>query len=165
METSLSNNGSLGKMEIKWRGPLGESGRLQTQQIMAGSSVVQRQQVDVQIVSIPEKIFLCQPFSVTVILHSNLSEGEPVQACLELSSAGQRSTASMVEPSVVLEGPQSIILDPLHHGKEKEVMATLLALRCGVQLIDGLTIVDQTSRTVYGRANTTSIFVEQPAMK
>lgn len=69
------------------------------------------------------------------------------------------------ETAVVLEGPQSILLDPLHHGKEQEIMITLLALRCGVQLIDGLTVVDQANRTVYGKANTTSIFVEQPAVK
>ena len=52
---SASTQGPLGKLEIRWRGSMGESGRLQTQQIQASNPPAAEVQVrDTRNYSIPE---------------------------------------------------------------------------------------------------------------
>lgn len=48
----ISLSGALGKLEIRWRGNLGQLGRLQTQQIMANAA--NSKDVELLVVSLPE---------------------------------------------------------------------------------------------------------------
>ena len=48
-EGSASVQGPLGKLEIRWRGSMGESGRLQTQQIQGSSPPASEIQVRLQV--------------------------------------------------------------------------------------------------------------------
>ena len=59
----------LGKLEIRWRGPMGEAGRLQTQQIMA----TPRPQRDVEITiapSLPTTATLARPLSLQCVVRN-----------------------------------------------------------------------------------------------
>lgn len=48
----ISLSGALGKLEIRWRGNLGQLGRLQTQQIMANAA--NSKDVELLVISLPE---------------------------------------------------------------------------------------------------------------
>ncbi|DBA85996.1 TPA: hypothetical protein ACH3X1_005531 [Trebouxia sp. C0004] len=60
----------LGKLEIKWRGSLGEVGRLQTQQILGPPAPTK--EVEIKITSISEQIHLERPFQTVVKLQSHV---------------------------------------------------------------------------------------------
>ncbi len=49
---SAPGEGALGKLEIRWRGQLGDSGRLQTQQILAAPALAR--DASLAAVAVPE---------------------------------------------------------------------------------------------------------------
>ncbi|PKA60150.1 hypothetical protein AXF42_Ash009834 [Apostasia shenzhenica] len=142
----------LGKLQITWRTNLGESGRLQTQQIL-GTPLVQKD-IDLQVVEVPATIILERPFSVRLKL---TNQSERIIGPFEVTISQGSSSLPKV---VMVNGIQKLELAPLEALNSTEFSLNMIATRLGVQKISGITIYDTREKRAYDPLPDVEIFVD-----
>ncbi|KAH7664389.1 Trafficking protein particle complex subunit 13 protein [Dioscorea alata] len=135
--TRIDGSNILGKLQITWRTNLGESGRLQTQQILG--TPVAHKDIDLRIVEVPAVVILERPFLLHLVL------------------------TSQTDKTV---GPFEVFISERDSGEEKFVMVNgiqklnMIATRLGVQRISGITIFDTKEKKAYDPLPDLEIFVD-----
>ena len=125
----------LGKLEIRWRGQMGEPGRLQTQQIL-GPPLAARI-AELQLLGPPPEIIRERPFPLTLTVQNRTArETGPLTVTL---------SGSLEASPVVMSGPCSVSVPPLPAGGARSISVLLIATRAGVQPLGDLTLTDPAS--------------------
>jgi hypothetical protein len=113
---AVDASGALGRLDMRWRGPLGDGGRLQTQSIAAAPPP--RRDVSITLTSAPASAALEAPFELRARVRN---DGAARTATLRLSAV----PASAAQPGVLPAGPVAWALGELAPGEHADV-----ALRC-----------------------------------
>ncbi|GAB4831212.1 hypothetical protein Ancab_005222 [Ancistrocladus abbreviatus] len=131
----------LGKLQITWRTNLGEPGRLQTQQILG--SPVPRKEIELLVVKIPSVIVVQSPFVVKLNLQN---QTDRTLGPFELWLSG---TDSQEEKAVMINGLQTVALQPVEALSSIDFNLNLIATKLGVQKISGITVFDSREKKTY----------------
>ncbi|BDA44945.1 Trafficking protein particle complex subunit 13 [Coccomyxa sp. Obi] len=126
-------SGSLGKLEIRWRGNLGQLGRLQTQQIMANAA--NAKDVELLVMSLPQVVHLESPFMATLLVKSNV---DSVVEALALRISEQPGTNGLA-----VEDMSAAFVSRLDGYGSSTVSITLLPLQEGLQKVQAIELVSQ----------------------
>lgn len=129
----VSLSGALGKLEIRWRGNLGQLGRLQTQQIMANAA--NSKDVELLVISVPEVVQLEVPFLATLLIKSNM---DSVVEALALRISEQPLAAGLA-----VQDMSAAFVSRLDGYGSSTVSITLLPLQEGLQKIHAIELVSQ----------------------
>eukprot|EP00898_Chlorokybus_atmophyticus_P000318 jgi/Chlat1/1287/Chrsp118S00073 len=129
-EGSDSSN-TLGKLEITWRSTLGETGRLQTQQIL-GTPIMWKE-VQLVLVSLQDSATLEHPFKLTCQINNNSDHRV---------------------------GPLRIIED-LMPSQQRQFQLMLVPLVPGVQRITGLCVTDARDGKPYDTLTAIEVYVQR----
>ena len=113
---AVDASGALGRLDMRWRGPLGDGGRLQTQSIAAAPPP--RRDVSITLTSAPASAALEAPFELRARVRN---DGAARTATLRLSAV----PASTAQPGILPAGPVAWALGELAPGEHADV-----ALRC-----------------------------------
>lgn len=178
---------ALGKLEIKWRGSLGEVGRLQTQQILGPPAP--SKEVEIKVISISEQIHLERPFQTVVKLQSHVdrqlgpltltmaSESSTTQQAGALQDRGMlRPSASpslrvtadggdvllpgdAASSSIVACGVTTRTVETLPPRGTAQFTLSFLPLALGVQQLSGLLLQGVDDSRVYDRLQPVDILV------
>ncbi|KAK9811919.1 hypothetical protein WJX72_012399 [[Myrmecia] bisecta] len=151
---------ALGKLEIKWRGPMGEVGRLQTQQIMGAPTA--RKEVELKLLSLPARIMLEQPFEAVLTVQSNV-ERRVGPLLLHLApplGADAQNAQKASDGNLLVQGVRSVVVDELAPFGEQQVRMVLLPVASGVQRITGVTLVDEREGKPYDSLLPTDLLVQ-----
>ena len=155
--------GSLGKLEIRWRGRFGDGGRLQTQTIQAPAAAIPAlappaSALSVRLVVPRPQVELHVPFEVTVrVVNGTAARTPPLLLKATHSGSGPHASGSATPlaappPSgpafgggVVLEcgGPVTVAIGELGPGKVKEQVFTCLPLAVGVCRLPGVQLLEE----------------------
>lgn len=180
---------ALGKLEIKWRGSLGEVGRLQTQQILGPPAPTK--EVEIKITSMSEQIHLERPFQTVVKLQSHVdrqlgpltlttasgAESNTIQQAGALQDRGMlqpsaspslRVTADggdvllsgdAASSSIVACGVTAHTIETLPPRGTTHLTLSFLPLALGVQQLRGLLLQGVDDSRVYDRLQPVDILV------
>ena len=130
---AAEGSNTLGKLEIRWGGTMGESGRLQTQQILGAAGGSGRRDVELRVEEVPLTVTLEEPFPLRCV----------VRNCTERRRGPLRvAVAPDVAHGVAVEGPRDVALSELAPGAETTVTLRCVALRAGVQRLPALAAHD-----------------------
>ncbi|XP_065878980.1 uncharacterized protein [Euphorbia lathyris] len=156
-ELRLSSHGTaqsnvLGKLQITWRTNLGESGRLQTQQILGNS--VAHKEIELSIVAIPSVINLDKPFLVHLNMRNHTEKAlGPFEVWLSQSDLQD-------DEAVMINGLQTMELSQLEAFGTTEFHLNLIATKLGVQRITGITVFDKTEKKTFDPLPDLEVFVD-----
>ncbi|KAL3157424.1 hypothetical protein ABBQ32_011895 [Trebouxia sp. C0010 RCD-2024] len=178
---------ALGKLEIKWRGSLGEVGRLQTQQILGPP--MPAKEVELKIVFVSDKVQLERPFQAVVKLQSNvdrqlgpltlaMAPGVPQSTKAQPPTAQDRgmlqpsamprltadtgnlaSANDSASKSIVACGVTSHTIDTLAPRGSTQITMSLMPLSQGVQQLSGLVLQGSHDGRVYDRLQPFEVLV------
>mmetsp|Transcript_130 Transcript_130/g.468 ORF Transcript_130/g.468 Transcript_130/m.468 type:complete len:451 (+) Transcript_130:290-1642(+) len=156
---------SLGKLEIRWHGAMGEVGRLQTQQIMGAPT--SRRELELKVASLPKEIRIHEPFEVTLTVQSHVERRVgPLRLDCIVQTPGEATGHSTRNPALLAEeqniavaGPGSILVGELPPFGNASLSLTMVALVTGVQNITGLSLVDEREGKPYDVVPATQVFV------
>ncbi|CAL8469310.1 g8851 [Coccomyxa elongata] len=129
----ISLSGALGKLEIRWRGNLGQLGRLQTQQIMANAA--NSKDVELLVTSLPEVVYLELPFLATLLMKSNV---DSVVEALALRISEQPGANGLA-----VEDMSAAFVSRLDGYGSRTVSITLLPLQEGLQKLQAVELISQ----------------------
>ncbi|XP_039139075.1 trafficking protein particle complex subunit 13 [Dioscorea cayenensis subsp. rotundata] len=150
--TRIDGSNILGKLQITWRTNLGESGRLQTQQILG--TPVAHKDIDLRIVEVPAVVILERPFLLHLVLTSQTDKTVgPFEVFISERDSGE-------EKFVMVNGIQKLVLPPLESFGSTNFDMNMIATRLGVQRITGITIFDTKEKKAYDPLPDLEIFVD-----
>ncbi|KAH7664394.1 Trafficking protein particle complex subunit 13 protein [Dioscorea alata] len=150
--TRIDGSNILGKLQITWRTNLGESGRLQTQQILG--TPVAHKDIDLRIVEVPAVVILERPFLLHLVLTSQTDKTVgPFEVFISERDSGE-------EKFVMVNGIQKLVLPPLESFGTTNFDMNMIATRLGVQRISGITIFDTKEKKAYDPLPDLEIFVD-----
>lgn len=152
---------ALGKIELKWRGPMGEVGRLQTQQIMGVPDA--RKEVALQVLDIPEQLQLGVPFTLRLCVRSNVDRRVGPLFVGASPAVGLEGRAGPHAPAVIMHGPDNLAVGELDAYEEVTVNLLLVALRHGVQRVAGIQLFDSREVKVYDSLQGVEMYVNLTA--
>ncbi|KAK9785606.1 hypothetical protein WJX73_006078 [Symbiochloris irregularis] len=145
------NSTALGRLEIKWRGMLGDMGRLQTQQITA--PVLLAKDVELVMTAVEKEVQAEVPFNITLAVRrsndasSTVNSGQYTVVCGPSSAPGETLAEGAAreqrdgQGNVVVLSQTPDVVD-LSEAAEASVQVTLLPLRTGVQHLPLLRLQD-----------------------
>ncbi|KAL8130438.1 hypothetical protein V2J09_019593 [Rumex salicifolius] len=142
----------LGKLQITWRTNLGESGRLQTQQIL-GTPIV-RKDIELHAKEIPSHIILHRPFQVHLDVNN---QTERAIGPFEVWMSGPDNEE---EKAVMVNGLQTMMLPLIEAASSTDFHLSLIATQLGVQKITGITLFDTREKRTYESILDLEIFVD-----
>lgn len=176
---------ALGKLEIKWRGSLGEVGRLQTQQILGPPTPTK--EVELEIVSMSNKIHVKRPFQTVVKLHSNVDRQlGPLTLTMASESEGKRGEQALQDRGMLRPNASLRVtaddddLSTSHGTTNSSIVAcgvtahtvetlpprgsicftlSFLPLLPGVQQLNGILLQGSDDGRVYDRLQAVDVFV------
>lgn len=147
----MNPNEPLGKMDIRWRGPYGDPGHLQTQAIIVPAMNNSPQKIDV------------------TRLPKHLKVGQIFEAVFEVKNY----TADLVGPflfqflgtddescSIKMDGQQSKLIHQIDAHTSIEIGANFISLDCGRQTIRDIVLVNERDGTVVDRLPPVEVFIE-----
>ncbi|EFJ37353.1 hypothetical protein SELMODRAFT_76214 [Selaginella moellendorffii] len=134
-DVKLEGANALGKLEILWRTTLGETGRLQTQQI--NGSPTPKKPLDVKMTNLPQRILIERPFLVRMEV-TNRSEQFTGPLRVVMSETDDNGTPR----TVLMNGLLSLMVPPLAPLASTELEVNLVAVAAGVQRVAGICLVD-----------------------
>jgi len=150
---------SLGRLEIRWHGNMGEAGRLQTQQIMGAAS--SRKELELKVTGLPPEIWIHRTFEAELTVQSHV-DGRlgPLRLVCGGRPAGGRGGAQAAQPgAVVATGPDSVVLPELAPFGSASVKLRMVAVEAGVQAISGVSVLDEREGKPYSEVTPTQVFV------
>ena len=146
----------LGKLEIRWKGRMGEAGRLQTQQIMGPPRP--RRDVEITVApSLPTTATLARPLSLRCVIRNCAATAT---APLELvardgwedpgADAGAGTTGKNAAPplGMAVDGPRAVSLGVLEPGGEATAEVTVVPLAPGTRRLPMVEVRDAGGRLV-----------------
>eukprot|EP00899_Mesostigma_viride_P004863 jgi/Mesvir1/14378/Mv09776-RA.1 len=135
---AAGSTSTLGKIDIAWRSTLGETGRLQTQQILGAPAPSVHHDVQLSLVSLPRAIALEKPFRAKFCVRNCTDRlVGPLQVQLSPGDMAGGFTG------VVVKGKHTLVLGELKPQSEQTFEMCFIALSAGVQRIVGLAVHDQ----------------------
>lgn len=143
---------ALGRLEIRWRGPMGDPARLQTQLITMPPAPPR--DLLLSLASLPPRLAVEQPFTAEVLISN---PGARALGPLKLSYS--EGGAAGGGGGVVMEGPQSIVVEEVPARGSVSVGVRLLALAPGTQLLSGLMLTDERDGRVFDSLKPAEVFV------
>lgn len=143
---------ALGKLEILWRTTLGETGRLQTQQILGNPML--RKEVELKVVDLPASVVLETPFLVGFQL---LNCTDRRVGPLRVSTS--RDEALGAPRAIVVSGLWALTVPPLAPQASTTFTLCLVALAAGVQKLTGVAVHDADGKP-YDTLTPIEMFVE-----
>lgn len=129
---TLKSN-ALGKLDIVWRFPFGETGRLQTSQLTR--RVPQPELIQVQTTNISGPVCVEQPFTIDVRVVNRTDNTMKVQLSAVKAKMG----------AVLLRGQASRTLGELRSGEKTELRLEFLPLVPGLCVVGGIRVSDYVS--------------------
>lgn len=177
-----NTSNALGKLEIKWRGSLGEVGRLQTQQIVGPPTPAK--EVEMKLVSLSRHVHLERPFQVLLRLQSNVDrqlgplslmmsgpdtsikqatanqdQGMVRSLAESTVAADLLTTAATKASSIVACGVTKHTIDVLPPRGSTDLTLSFLPLAKGVQQLSGLHLQGTDDDRLYDRLQLIEILV------
>jgi hypothetical protein len=138
---------ALGKLEIVWRSNYGETGRLQTSQLIRKPPILD--EIELSVTSIPPLIELEVPFKLGCRIRNRTT------ATLKITITAVKSKMG----SVLLSGPSTKYLGELASDAFVEFSLEFFPLSPGLQKVGGLKVVDKISGYTKEIDHLTDIFV------
>ena len=134
---AVDAGGALGRLDMRWRGPLGDGGRLQTQSISAAPPP--RRDVSITLTHAPASAGLEEPFTLRARVRN---DGAGRTATLRLSATPSASASPASAPGVLPAGPVAWALGELAPGQAADVALRCVAAARGVQRAPALTLAE-----------------------
>jgi hypothetical protein len=181
---ALSNQdgSALGKLDIQWKGALDDPARLQTQ-VISGNSALPYRELRLEIVALPERIVVAEPFKIEICVVSGVdrrlgplkvSYHEASALKLSLSApvgagsgggGGSISNAVMemgdgFDEGIVLDGLQSECINEISPQGRATVTLSMLPRLSGRQYIQGLILTDERDGRVFDTLAPIEVYVE-----
>ena len=150
---ALKSVGALGRMEVSWRGAMGERGHLQ-------SNTVQRKlpaprAVEVSVVSAPAAVALETPFGVRLSVANTTSKELTLQ--MRWDASPERTDG------FVVDGVGCRDLGAFKPHATREIEVSLIALAPGIRKLGGLQLYDPASQQAHDAGQLADVHVEEPA--
>lgn len=128
----------MGHMTISWRSALGEVGHLDNV-VTAEEPVIQRNDVEICIYSIPERIEVHQPFVAKCAARNNMEKAVRLYLQVRRDLVGE----------IVPVGISGVSLGEVKPGSIAKCTITLIALSRGQHNVSGVRVVDVDSSEIY----------------
>ena len=149
---ALKSVGALGRMEVSWRGAMGERGHLQ-------SNTVQRKlpaprAVEVSVVSAPAAVALETPFGVRLSVANTTSKELTLQ--MRWDASPERTDG------FVVDGVGCRDLGAFKPHATREIEVSLIALAPGIRKLGGLQLYDPASQQAHDAGQLADVYVEEP---
>ncbi|KXS21234.1 DUF974-domain-containing protein [Gonapodya prolifera JEL478] len=143
---------TLGKLDIQWRGPMGEVGRLQTSQLSRKVPPLETLDVLPGAISPGDVVPLERPFRITVRIRNN----DPADAVrVVLQASGRKAMGS-----VLLRGPSTYhVGDVPPRGGVREVQLEYVPVVAGLHRVGGFRVVDLISGAAREVEGVAEVFV------
>ena len=127
---------SLGRLEITWKGRMGERGRLESTDIQQRG--VDTQPIEVSNLSLPNNVSVNQPFYLNASLVNNWHEKTPLSVSVNLDP-------EKMYP-IVFTGPSCFELGTVSPGEHVPLKLRLVAVGTGIIEIKGINIINSETR-------------------
>lgn len=167
-----TSGGGIGKLDIRWRGPMGAYARLQTQSISgyedvrcAGDGLMLR------VVNIKpnRRLELYEACTVEISVHNHsrdqsfgpviLSMSDPTPPSGAISTDGDEINEHIPRRGVVLNGEQEIEIQQVSPGEAVVATMSFLPLHKGRHYLQGIVLTDAKDGRVYDRLPAVEVFV------
>ena len=123
---------ALGKLEIRWKGTMGGTGKLQTQQIV-GSKRPERE-VRISLLSVPDRVAAEAPFTLGVAVENRTGKAVgPVRLALQPKDDSS---------GILVNGLCAQTVERLDPAASASLDLPLIAIRTGVQRLGDLVLTD-----------------------
>ena len=165
----------LGKLDIRWQGPLGDHARLQTQAIGGGVARPQRE-LRLELESscssplqpfLPKTLTVARPFELAVVVVSAAERRlGPLKVSYHHSSAvvsnsSSNSNSSSSAEGIVMDGLQSVEVAAVEaFGRSAVLRLKLIPMRSGRQCIQGIMLTDARDGRVFDSLAPIEVFVD-----
>ena len=146
----MNPNEPLGKMDIRWRGPYGEPGHLQTQAIIVPAMANSPQKIAIK--CLPRHLMVGKIFK-TVFEVKNYT-GDLVGPFL-LQFLGTDNNSCPIK----MDGQQRRLIHQIDAHGSIEIEANFISLECGRQSIRDIVLVNERDGTVVDRLPPVEVFV------
>jgi hypothetical protein len=134
ISSESSSVAQLGKLDISWTTPFGETGRLQTSQLVR--KVPPTEPLDAQVSHVPNDVVLERPFSCKILLRNNT----PAET-MKVTVQGVTSKTA----GILWCGSTCKFIGDLAPGETREVSLDFLPVQLGLHKIASLKLVDLSS--------------------
>jgi hypothetical protein len=179
---------ALGKLDIKWKGALGDPARLQTQ-IVSGSPRPHRE-LRLEVIRLPDRIVVAEPFTIEVCVVSGVDRRlGPLKISYHSSRALKKSMSGSMrdgssaltttvgaglgdvvqgsgvgecasEEGIVLDGLQSECIHEVPPRRRAQLTLSMLPRLSGRQYIQGLILTDERDGRVFDTLDPMEVYVE-----
>jgi hypothetical protein len=145
----------LGRLDICWRGPMGDLARLQTQPIgRDAASQSPRRDVCLILTSLPDKLLVEEPFQAEFSVVSTIDRR---LGPLKISFNPQKTKDS----AIVLDGLQSLVIPEVAPQGRASVRMTLFPCAAGPAFIQDFMLTNERDGRVYDTLQPVEVFVHQ----
>lgn len=169
--TGDQDGSALGKLDIRWKGALGDPARLQTQ-IITGNPRPHRE-LRLEVIKLPDRIVVAEPFTIEICVVSGVDRRlgplkisyHPAWALKASSMSGPIGNGSSVittregvgvgveerasEEGIVLDGLQSECINEVPPRSRAHLTLSMLPRLPGRQYIQGLILTDERDGRVF----------------
>eukprot|EP00890_Picochlorum_soloecismus_P001139 jgi/Picsp_1/2025/NSC_05491-R1_protein len=146
----MNPNEPLGKMDIRWRGPYGDPGHLQTQAIIVPAMTNSPQKIDIK--WLPKRLAVGKIFKV---LFSVRNYTVDLVGPFLFQFVGTDDNAS----SIKMDGQHSKLIHQIDAHGSIEIEANFISLECGRQSIRGIVLVNERDGAVVDRLPPIEVFI------
>jgi hypothetical protein len=184
-----TDGAALGKLDIKWKGVLGDPARLQTQTISATPRP--HRELRLEVTKLPERVVVSEPFDIEISVISGVDRRlGPLKVSYHPASAVQMSLSGPIggststirstlgnttsvrggleavsavsdEEGIVLDGLQSECIDEVAPRGRATVTLSMLPRFAGRQYIQGLILTDERDGRVFDTLAPIEVCVEE----
>lgn len=143
---------ALGKLDIRWRGPMGDPARLQTQ-VISGPPRPQRE-LRLELTHLPGKIAVAEPCVIDVTIVSAVDRRMgPLKVSYHppsmVAPLGGGPGGAGIEGGIVMEGLQSVCIEEMAPRGKVSVPLTLFPRGSGRQFVQGIMLTDERDGRVF----------------
>jgi len=132
---------ALGKLDIRWCGPLGGKARLQTQVITM--PLAERKEASLAVAKLPEVLNVGQPFSMELRVENSAERPlEDLKLSYSPLAAAQAGQQQVHPEGIVLDGAQTIPVERIPPQQSVCVRLSLLPVASGRQFLQGLMLTE-----------------------
>lgn len=148
-----SHSDILGRLDIRWRGPMGDSARLQTQPI-GRDALSPRRDVWLTLTSLPDKLHVEEPFQAEITVVSTIDRR---LGPLKVSYNPQKTK----DRAVVLDGLQSVLIAEVAPQGRASVRITLFPRIIGRAFIEDFMLTNERDGRVYDTLQPVEVFIHR----
>ena len=143
---------ALGKLDIRWRGPMGDPARLQTQ-VITGPARPQRE-LRLELTHLPDRMAVAEPCEISVTIVSAVDRRMgPLKVSYHPPSmfapVENVPEGGVLEGGIVMEGLQSVGIEEVVPRGRASVALTFFPRASGRQFVQGIILTDERDGRVY----------------